>query len=80
MEMKNKIIEYMNEQEVSVDEISEGTKISKDKFQKESNVDMTASEMLSVCAYLGVDPERFYTRKIGKGGILCSDIDADRIR
>lgn len=67
MEMKNRIIDYMDDCGISVADLSESLQIEKEKLEKESKVDWNGEELLRICAYLKIDPMDFYTRKLERG-------------
>lgn len=64
MEMKKNIIEYMEEQNISIDYISGILCIEQKKFDKNGDIDWNADELLRICAFLDVDPMRFYKKRI----------------
>lgn len=65
MKMKNRIIEYMEACEISFDSLSDTLDIDREKFEKNSKKDWNAEELLRICAYLEIDPNKFYERQIG---------------
>lgn len=64
MEMKNKILDYIDDCGISVAELSQRLQIDKEKLDKESPADWNAEELLQICAYLKIDPVNFYTGKL----------------
>lgn len=66
MEIKNAIIQYINEHELLKERIAFDTNIDVEKLDENSKADLTGEELLKVCAYLGVDPEQFYKKKLNK--------------
>ena len=67
MEMKNRILDYMDDCGISVAELSESLQIETEKLKKESKADWNAEDLLQICAYLKIDPMDFYTRKLKRG-------------
>lgn len=65
MKMKNRIIEYMETCEISFDSLSDALDIDRNKFEKNNKQDWNAEELLKVCAYLQIDPWKFYEKRIG---------------
>ena len=64
MKMKNRIIEYMETCEISFDHLSDTLKIDRNKFEKNSKKDWSAEELLEICAYLDIDPSKFYEKQL----------------
>lgn len=71
MEMKNKVIDYIQESGISVDYMSEILQIEKDKFDKNNGVNWEAQEFLEICAFLNIDPMKFYQKKCIQGSKLA---------
>lgn len=63
MEMKNKVIDYIEDCGISVAYLSEVLDMDRDKFDKTSEKNWEAQELLEVCAFLNIDPMKFYKRK-----------------
>lgn len=63
MEMKNKVIDYIEDCGISVVYLSEVLDMDRDKFDKTSEKNWEAQELLEVCAFLNIDPMKFYKRK-----------------
>ena len=68
MEMKNKVLDYIETCGISVEYLSKVLQIDFQKFQRDSNEDWEAQELLQICTYLKVDPLDFYTPKIVQEG------------
>lgn len=68
MEMKSKLLDYIETCGISVDYLSRVLNIDKEKFQDNGRQDWDAQELLQICGYLKVDPLEFYIKKIGKEG------------
>ena len=64
MEIKSRIIDYMESNKADIDRISRETGIALDRFVRDSGSEITADELCRLCVYLNVRPEDFYTRKI----------------
>lgn len=64
MEVKGRIIDYMELHKIDIDRTSRETGIAPDRFKRDSGRDISADELCRLCAYLNVRPEDFYTRKI----------------
>lgn len=64
MEVRENIIDYINRNQFSKEEISMNTKVSRKKFDKGNKEDLTGEEFLKICAYLKVDPNNFYQKKL----------------
>lgn len=64
MEMKNKLLNYIDDCGISVDNLSEQLQISRDKFDKNNKKNWNAEDLLRICAYLKVDPMGFYIKKL----------------
>lgn len=71
MEMKNKVIDYIQESGISVNYVSEILQIEKDKFDKNNEINWEAQELLEICAFLNIDPMRFYQKKCIQGAKLA---------
>ena len=54
-----KIIEYLLENKINIEEISKDLGISKEKLLFKNNVDLSAEEFLDICSYLHIKPENF---------------------
>lgn len=63
MEMKRKIIEYMEEENISIDYISGILHIEQKKFDKNGDIDWNADDLLKICAFLDLDPMQFYKKR-----------------
>lgn len=63
MEMKNKVIDYIEDCGISVAYLSDVLDMDRDKFDKTSEKNWEAQELLEVCAFLNIDPMKFYKRK-----------------
>lgn len=68
MEMKNKLLDYIETCGISVDYLSRVLNIDEEKFQDNGRQDWDAQELLQICGYLKVDPAKFYIKKISKQG------------
>ena len=68
MEMKNKVLDYIEACEISVEHLSKVLQIDSKKFQRESKENWEAQELLQICNYLKIDPVNFYTPKIVQKG------------
>lgn len=64
MTIKYNVIKYINEHQLSKERISIDTKVDREKFNKNSRKNFTAEEFLRICAYLEVEPEIFYKKKL----------------
>ena len=64
MEMKNKVLDYIETCEISVEHLSKVLQIDSKKFQRDNKENWEAQELLQICNYLEVDPLTFYTPKI----------------
>ena len=62
--MKNKIIAYIESQNISKIQIAQELHMSLDKFECENEVDWTAEELFKICLYIEAEPEQFYERKL----------------
>ncbi len=63
MELKNKIIDYINLSGLDIARVASDTGVSVNCLTKESGVNIDADELCALCVYLGVKPENLYTRK-----------------
>ncbi|MDE6313402.1 MAG: helix-turn-helix domain-containing protein [Lachnospiraceae bacterium] len=63
MEMKNRILDYMEASSISVAELSDSLQIETEKLKKGNKADWDAQDLLKICAYLEIDPMEFYARK-----------------
>lgn len=68
MEMKNKMLDYIETYGISVEHLSKVLNIDLEKFQQSSRQDWNAQELLQICSYLNIEPTEFYTRKITSKG------------
>ena len=50
--------------EISFDSLSEILNIDRNKFEKNSRQDWSAEELLEICTYLQIDPQRFYEKQL----------------
>lgn len=66
MEIKNHMIDYIREREISLGDIINNTKVPREKFEKDSLQDLNATEFFEICRYLKVDPKEFYVKKLTK--------------
>ncbi len=66
MEMKNKLLNYIETCGISVEHLSRVLNIDLEKFQEDSRQDWDAQELLQVCSYLNIQPTEFYTNKISQ--------------
>lgn len=55
----DKIAKYISEQKISVNQVSKDTQIAKEKLQVPPQSGLNAEEMLSLCNYLHITPEKF---------------------
>ena len=63
MELKNKIIDYINLRGLDIARVASDTGISIDCLNKESRVNIDADELCVLCVYLDVKPEDLYNKK-----------------
>lgn len=68
MEMKNKVLDYIETCGISVEHLSKVLQIDSKKFQRNNKEDWEAQELLQICNYLKIDPVNFYTPKIVQKG------------
>lgn len=68
MNMKNRIIEYIEAQELSKVCIAKNLHMNLDKFERGNQVDWSAEELLQICVYIQVDPEQFYESQLYRTG------------
>lgn len=66
MEMKNKVIDYIQACGISVTYLSEALQMEEEKFSKNTEEDWEARELLDVCAFLNIDPMSFHTKKLSR--------------
>lgn len=64
MEMKNKLLNYIEDSGISVEYLSEEPEMDIKKFQLDDRHDWNAHEFLQICSYLDIEPTRIYTKKI----------------
>jgi hypothetical protein len=64
MEMKNKLLNYIENSGISVEDLSEELEMDIKKFQWDDRYDWNAQEFLQVCSYLNIEPMQIYTKKI----------------
>lgn len=55
----DKIAEYISEQKISVNQVAKDTQIAKEKLQVPPKAGLNAEELLSLCNYLHIMPEKF---------------------
>lgn len=55
----DKIAEYILEQKISVNQVAKDTQIAKEKLQMPPKSSLNAEELLSLCNYLHITPEKF---------------------
>ena len=65
MKMKNRIIDYMEQEKIEKESLCRQLNLSQDKLDKTSDIDWSGEELLQICLYLKVDPYDFY-EGIGK--------------
>ena len=63
VEMKNKILIYIESCGISIEHLAKNLKISMDKFDRNNSENWNAEELLEICTYLEIDPMTFYTKK-----------------
>ena len=68
MEMKNKVLDYIETCEISVEHLSKVLQIDSKKFQRDNKENWEAQELLQICYYQEIDPLTFYTPKIVSEG------------
>ena len=66
MDMKNKIIAYIESQQLSKVHMAQELHMNLDKFERGNQVDWSAEELLKICVYMQVNPEQFYKKKLCK--------------
>ena len=66
MDMKNKIIAYIESQQLSKVHMAQELHMSLEKFERGNQVDWSAEELLKICVYMQVNPEQFYKKKLCK--------------
>lgn len=64
MEMKNKILAYIESQQFSKVHMAQELHMTLDKFVQGNQVDWSAEELLKICVYIQVEPEKFYEKKL----------------
>ena len=64
MEMKNKILAYIESQQLSKVHMAQELHMTLDKFVQGNQVDWSAEELLKICVYIQVEPEKFYEKKL----------------
>lgn len=64
MDMKNKIIAYIEAQNLSKVDIAKELHMHLDKFQSGNQVEWSAEELLKICFYIQVNPECFYESRL----------------
>ncbi len=64
MEMKNKIIDYMESCGIDAKKVSDETGVSLRRLTRQSDADIDADDLCKLCTYLSVKPEDFYVRKM----------------
>lgn len=64
MDMKNKILTYIESQEFSKVHMAQELHMNLDKFERGNQVDWSAEELLKICVYIQVEPEQFYEKKL----------------
>lgn len=60
MMMKEKVLDYIEEQNISVELLRANTRLRAEIFDRENGVDWSAEELLVVCAYLQLEPMELY--------------------
>lgn len=64
MDMKSKIIAYIETQNISKVQMAQELHMDLDKFEQGNTLDWTAEELLKICVYIQANPEQFYDRKL----------------
>ncbi len=64
MEMKNKILAYIETQQFSKVHMAQELHMTLDKFEQGNQIDWSAEELLKICVYIQVEPEKFYEKKL----------------
>ncbi len=64
MDMKSKIIAYIETQKISKVQMAQELHMDLDKFEQGNTLDWTAEELLKICVYIQANPEQFYDRKL----------------
>lgn len=62
MQIRLRILDYMEKKEISADDVARELQIDKEKFKKDSKKNWSAEDLLEVCGYLQVDPRMFWKR------------------
>lgn len=62
MQIRLRILDYMEKSKISTDDVARELHIEKEKFQKDSQENWSAEDLLEVCGYLQVDPRMFWKR------------------
>ncbi len=65
MKMTKAIAMYVKENNLDVDEISKDTGVPKVKLYVDSKSPLNATEMLKLCSYLKLRPEKLWEEKEG---------------
>lgn len=68
MEMKTKMLNYIETCGISVEHLSRVLNIDVEKFRADSKQDWDAQELLQICSYLNIEPTEFYTNKVSQKG------------
>ena len=58
--MKNRIIDYIEQEKMQKEQICRRLSLYQEKLDKESTVDWTGEELLEICQYLNINPYDFY--------------------
>lgn len=58
MEIERKIITYIEKNHISKQVMAEVLAMNIEKFNIEQELNWTSQEMLQICAYLGISPDR----------------------
>lgn len=59
LDITNKIMEYIETNNISIEQIARDTQISSRKLRRETKERLMATEFLRLCQYLNVRPEDF---------------------
>ena len=59
MNVTKNVTKYIYDNNISIERVAKDTRVSMAKLNGDSREKLSATEFLSVCAYLNVDPLRF---------------------
>lgn len=64
MQIRTQILDYMEKSKISKSDVAKELMIDVEKFEKESEENWSADDLLRICGYLQVDPRMFWKRTL----------------